>query len=154
ATLDSVNFYGALLGTVGGFSYGLREAYVDHMFGDNFKLTAGFFRNNFGMENMWSRYAMHSYHYSTAYGMAQLNGWNYDTGLRFTLMDLGPGDLEVSLFNSALNPGAAGKDTVGTAVRYSFDIDGGGWTLTPVVSTYLGRWQGGPRDIGASAGTM
>ena len=31
---------------------------------------------------------------------------------------------------------------------------GGDWTLTPVLSAYLGKWYGAPKDIGFSGGAM
>lgn len=157
--LDTRSFYSpAVLGAGGTFTYSVREALISHQCGENWTTSIGLFRTPFGMENMWDRFAMHSYHYTASYGIVHgslggaalgfAGGWTYNTGALMNLYGL-----EWALFTSAVGGGDT-RVLPGTALRYKFDVAGGDWTLTPVVSAYLGRFFGGPKDIGASAGAM
>jgi hypothetical protein len=145
---DSVRFFSPATIAAGGLAYEVREAYVTHQCADKFTTSVGMFRNIFGMENMWDRYDMANYYYSRAYQTWQGLGWNYNLGVKFDIHGL-----EATLFQSA-NSATDTRTTPGVAARYKFDISGGDWTLTPVVSAYFGRWYGAPKDIGFSAGAM
>lgn len=145
---DSRSYYGATIGAAAGLMYNVREAYVTHQCADKITTTVGLFRNVFGMENMWDRFDMHTYYYSRAYGVWQANGWNYNLGMKWDIYGL-----EATLFQSA-NTTPDTRTTPGIALRYKFDVAGGDWTLTPVISAYLGKWFGAPKDIGFSGGAM
>ncbi len=147
---DSRNFYSpAQIGAAGiGMVYQVREAYVTHQCADKVTTSVGLFKNVFGMENMWDRYDMANYYYSRAYGVWQGNGWNYNYGMKWDVHGI-----EAALFQST-NGGGDTRSTPGLALRYKFDVAGGDWTLTPVLSAYLGKWYGAPKDIGFSGGAM
>ncbi len=145
---DSRNFYSGVTIAAGGLNYQVREAYVQHQCADKVTTSVGLFRNVFGMENMWDRYDMANYYYSRAYGVWQANGWNYNLGIKWDIYGL-----EAALFQST-NGGGDTRSTPGLAFRYKFDVAGGDWTLTPVLSAYLGKWFGSPKDIAFSGGAM
>lgn len=147
---DSRNFFSpATIAAAGlGMSYSVREAYITHQCTDKITTSVGLFKNVFGMENMWDRFDMANYYYSRAYRVWQANGWNYNLGMKWNLYGL-----EATLFQSIASA-ADIRTTPGVALRYKFDVAGGDWTLTPVLSAYFGKFFGAPKDIGFSGGAM
>lgn len=136
--------------TAGGFTFANTSAYINHRCGDHLNYTLGHFVTPFGMENMWGRPDMHSYHYSYGYKNAQTYGWNHDLGVQINLIDLG-GNWEVAVIDGR-NFGNV-EYTPAALLRWSMNFAfGGEGSLMPVASTYLGRWQGGPEDLGFTVG--
>lgn len=145
---DSRGFFNpmAMIGGAVGLLYGVREAYVTHQCAEKFNTSVGMFRNVFGFENQWDRYDMATYYYSRAYGVWQGNGWNYNLGVKFNIHGL-----DATVFQS-VNGGGDTRSTPGVALRYKFDVSGGDWTLTPVLSAYFGKFFGAPKDMAFSGG--
>ena len=152
-TASTANYFSNATLTNGGFVYSNLGAYISHKCAEGWVTSVGHMRNPFGMEGMWSRYEMPTYYYSSAYTSAQGLGWNYDLGVKFTLTDMIPGSLELTVADGhAANPAGENKSPA-LVGRYSYAMKGGDWTFTPVVSAYYSRFSGGP-DLGITAGGM
>lgn len=147
-------FSGAVL-AVGGFAYANQGAYLQHKCSDNVTTSIGHLRNPFGMEGLWSRYDMPTYYYSAAYTTAQGYGWNYDLGVKFTLTDILPGSWEIAVLDGQADNQAGENFSVpSAAIRWVYEMKGGDWSFSPVVSAHFGRWHGAPEDMGITAGGM
>ncbi|MCX6101974.1 MAG: porin [Proteobacteria bacterium] len=145
---QSANFNNLTLGS-GDFQMSAQSAYVEHKCSDHMTTQFGYVRTPFGMENMWSRYDSHSYYYSTGFANQHANGFDADMGIKTTYT--GMGNLEVALLGGQKGTGSFDNMPAASA-RWSTDMKAGGITIMPVASTYLGRWRGGPLDVGTSAG--
>lgn len=131
------------------FQMSAQSAYVEHKCSDHMTTQFGYVRTPFGMENMWARYDSHSYYYSSGFATAQSRGFNADMGIKTTYT--GMGNLEVALLGGRQGSGQF-DNMPSVSARWSTDMKVGGITIMPVASTYLGRWRGGPLDVGTSAG--
>jgi len=151
-------FSGARLTTAAGtgtqFTFANNAAYVEHKCMDGLTTAVGHFMTPFGMEGLSSRYDMSTYYYSAAANQAFTLGWMFDLGFKWTATDYVPGTLEVALIDGH-RANLGGESVTPSAVaRWWYEVKGGDWSFTPVVSTYLGRWRGGPKDLGITAGGM
>jgi hypothetical protein len=148
-------------------------AYLDQKLLDGFHVQVGHVRNIFGMESMTDRFNMPTYYFSNTYslttygggifnsgangsnspGTSGLNayGWEYDTGVKLIASDPFPGTLEVAVLDGS---GGNNNPPLSPAVtaRYAYAIKTGDMSFTPVISGYFGKWYGGPKDLGLSAG--
>lgn len=128
-------------------------AYIQHECSKTLTWAFGHMRTGLGMESMMDRNDMMSYYYSYGYAKANTVNMNYDLGLKFTINDVLPGALEVAVVDG--RAGRTGMYGWGLAARWHADFKSGNDTvITPVVSTVLENWRGGPRDIGITAGAM
>jgi len=147
--------------SAGEFTLLNQEAYLEHKCSEGIHMSFGHMRKSFGMEGMTDRYNSWTYFYSTAHGMAQAMGWNYDLGFKWTFSDFLPGKLEVGLFrgNSVNNTSftstrtTKGDNSVATAIRWAGEFGSGDMSFTPALSLYLDRWAGSPADMGFGVGT-
>ncbi len=137
-----------------GLVFANQAAYIEHKCGENWWTTLGHFRTPFGMENMWAKYEMPTYFYSSMYGVANTYSWNYDLGLKVAIGDPIPGKLEVAILDGRRNTRGDGDHTPAWALRWWYEWKNGDMSLTPVISSYLGRWRGGPSDLGFTGGLM
>ncbi|NBX68220.1 MAG: hypothetical protein EBR01_04570 [Proteobacteria bacterium] len=136
-----------------------QAAYVEHKCGDHMTSQFGFVRTPFGIENMWTRYNSHSYYYSSGFTRQYSNRWDADLGIKSTFNYFG--NLEVAVLEGRQNDtwdGTGGGNNLSdanmpaVAARWSTDVKASGMNITPVLSGYTGRWSGGPRDLGITAG--
>lgn len=155
-SFNSVNYFSpAALTAVGGFAtftVALQEAYIEYLFNDKVKLSFGLHKNPFGHESIGTRYNQSTYYYSRFHTVAQGLNYLYNLGAKFTY-----DNFEWTLFDSPKGQVAAGGafsdgSAPGTAMRYWFDYDLGGMTLTPLASLYFARFSGEPLDWGATIG--
>jgi hypothetical protein len=126
------------------------DAYVEHKFSDGFKLAFGNMKTPWGLESMVDRWDVPSYYYSYVYFATMQFGWDYDTGLKLTLSDVIPGKIELSIVDGRAN--STDIWSPAGVIRYSIDYKNGDFSITPEVSAYLGKWSGGPDNLGISAG--
>lgn len=155
ANINTTRYFSGAALTAGGFTYTNLGAYLTHKWTGSVTTSIGHMRNPFGMEGLFSRYDMPTYYYSSTYTTAQGYGWNYDLGVKFTLTDILPGTAEIAVMDGQRNNQPGETFSVPAAVvRWWSEMKGGDWTFTPVVSGYFGRWDGGPEDMGLSAGGM
>jgi len=148
--INSANYFSRFQFTNNGFTLANNAAYIDHKLADGVHLWAGNFRVPFGMESTWARYDMHTYYYSMAFATAQGANWLYDVGVKLAVSDVIPGTLEVAVVDGRQN--GATDSSPAQAVKYGIEIKGGDMSITPTVSAYLGRWIGGPKDLGFTVG--
>lgn len=132
----------------GAFQFANTAAYLEHK-ADGLGFAVGNMRTPFSIENTMSRFNMPTYYYSAGYGAAQTLGWNYDLGVKLSLSDMIPGNLEVGVFDGQNN---GDNKTPALAAKYGFNYDGGDFSIAPSVGTYMGRWAGGPKDLGFAVG--
>ncbi len=161
---NGVNYFGNALLTGGGTSNFVAAnlgAYLQHKCTDNLYTSIGNLPTPFGMESMSSRYDMATYYYSNSISRAYQAGWMYDLGVNLHLADTVAGSLEFSILDGRQARGAnsnfVNTDPTNTftpaiAARYSYTFKAGEMSIIPVVSTYLGKWRGGPSDLGVTAG--
>lgn len=149
---NSNNFYSQYKITSGDgrFVMSNLDAYVEHKFAEGFRLSFGNMKTPYGLESMVDRWDVPTYYYSYIRYITNQYGWNYDTGLKLTFSDVIPGKIEFSIVDGRSN----GADIWSPAgvLRYSYEYKNGDFSFTPEVSTYLGKWSGGPQDVGISAG--
>jgi len=156
-TQNGVNYLAkdAQLST-GTFTFANQGAFLTHKCADGMWTSVGNLATPFGMESMSSRYDMATYFYSSSISRAHSAGWMYDLGVNLHFVDSIPGSLEFSILDgrgtSTLGNTVDGTNTPAVALRYSFALKNSDWSLTPVVSTYLGQWRGGPSNLGITAG--
>lgn len=129
-------------------------AYLEHKCADGLTTAVGHFMNPYGMESLNSRFDMPTYYYSGAYTKANTRQWTYDVGFKWTATDYLPGTAELALIDGHRANVTGENRTPALAFRWWYEAKNGDWSLTPVVSTYLGRWDGGPKDLGFTAGAM
>lgn len=136
-----------------------RAAYLDHKCAEGWHTWIGLFKTPFGLETQWSTYDMPTYHHSRFYGMMAATTGNenslnayHDLGLKFAISEMIPGTLEVALLDGRNATNAARELSLTQALRWSYEWKSGDSSLTPVVSAFFGRWNGGPKDIGLNAG--
>ncbi len=134
------------------FGFSNLAAYIQHECSKTMTWAFGHMRTGLGMESLTDRVDMPTYYYSYAYTTAQNLGMNYDLALKFTLHDVIPGSLELAVLDG--RAGRAGANALGFAARWHHEIKSGETTITPVISTVLENWRGGPNNIGITAGAM
>lgn len=153
---NSVNYFSpALLTTAtvnsfATFTWAMQEMFIEYMCSSNFKMSFGLHKNPFGHESMGSRYNQKTYYYSRFHTLAQNLNYLYNLGVKFSYENF-----EMTLFDSPKGTtGTTFSDgsAPGTALRYWFDFDLSGMTLTPVASLYFARFSGEPLDWGATIG--
>ena len=163
---ESVYFSGATLsstvpaGTNGTptFSFSNLAAYVQHEATKGVTVSIGNMHSALGMEGMWDRVDMHSFYYSPVYNAINAAAWTYDLGLKLQLTDIIPGSFELQLVDGTTGGNTtfnrAGNSTPGVVARYWYEANLGVLTVTPILSTLLENFNGGPDDLGITAGAM
>ena len=155
-SLNEAGYFSAATIGAGNFRFSNLAAYVDWACGDGLNVKIGHMANHLGMESIHGRAAMHGYYYSGAYNAGFALGWNYKLGLGLTYHSDSFGTVNWNVFQNPLNFNTAGiastDTTLGTSLNWHTTIDGGDWSLMPVVSGYFGRFSGGPEDLGLTAG--
>ena len=149
--INSSNFFNKTQLAANGMTFANQEAYIAHKCSDSVTTMVGNMSTPFGMEGMWKRSDMHSYYYSMGAILRRDNGgygWAYDLGIKFNIVDVLPGTLEVAVMD--------GKErTVNSpalALRWSKELKGVDSSFMPVISAYAGNMYGGPKDIGFTGG--
>lgn len=161
ATHSTATFFNALgtVATTGTIAFAVNEAYLAHECASGVNVMGGMFATPFGIEGMWGRYDYTMYYYSFGRRAAVANGWNYDVGFGVTLSEFMPGKLEVAVTDGRVNTTVTGgvqNSNPAVAARYHVKLEVGDMEITPVVSVYASRFQGGggPNDLGLSGGLM
>lgn len=134
------------------FTFANNGAYIEHKTADGVTLNLGHVKTPFAMESLWSRYNMHGYFYSAGYTAFNMVGAAYDVGLVVKLADVLPGNADFALLDGR-NYGGDNFTPAG-GLRWWYEMKSGDLTITPVLSTFMGRWKGSPSDLAISAGTM
>ncbi len=134
------------------FSFSNLAAYIQHECSKNVTMSFGHMRTALGMESMWDRVNMGTYYYSPVYTFGQGMGMNYDLGLKFRISDVVPGSLEIALVDG--RAGRTSNTFGGVNARWHYEYKNGETSITPVVSTLLENWRGGPTDVAITAGAM
>lgn len=160
---DTVSFFSPSGFGGGQMTWSAMGAYLDWKCADGIHTSFGQFLTPFGMESMWDKYDMPTYYNSGTYGSffaaptltgglpnGNTFGWGYDVGLKVAITDILPGKLEVAITDGR----TTSNDSPRATLRWNTEIKSGDMSITPVISVLTGRWNGGPKDLGLSAGFM
>jgi hypothetical protein len=170
---NTKNYYSGATVLSGRLAISNLGAYLDQKLVDGFHVQVGHVRNIFGMESMTDRFNMPTYYFSNTYSLTTYGGgifnsgangsnspgtsgvnaygWEYDTGVKLIASDPFPGTLAIAVLD-----GSGGNNnpplSPAVAIHYDYAFKAGDFSITPVISGYFGKWYGGPKDLGLSAG--
>lgn len=147
---NSSRYFSHLQFTNAGFTLANAGAYLEVRATDAVSVSVGHFQAPFGIESLDSRYDSAVYFYSGTYTRAQNNQWIWNLGAQIEISRILPGKLSVSLVDGRIT--GTTQPTPSLIAQYGFNIETSSVSFSPQASLYLGKLDGGIRDIGVSAG--